>query len=402
MALYVHNTLLKQMCRAVKLRCFSSRSNDLKRTCLYDFHISEGAKMVPFAGWEMPVKYKSGINEEHLHVRKAVGIFDVSHMLQTRIDGKDRNQYMESMVVGDIQGLKDNQGTLTVFTNKNGGIGDDLIVNNVSLGYLYVVSNAGCSEKDFAYMKSREADFQKSGADVKLSTIDTGLVAVQGPEMTAVLQPGVDFDLKKLPFMTTIEGTVFGVEGCRVTRCGYTGEDGVEISIPADRATKVVSALLSSSKAQVKMIGLGARDSLRLEAGLCLYGSDIDETTTPVEANLTWLVGKSRRSLADFPGANIILEQIKSKPGKRRVGFVSSGAPVRGHSVIYSEDGSKVIGQTTSGCPSPSLKVNISMGYVETAFAKNGTKVKIEVRQKLVDAEVTKMPFVPSNYYIPK
>ncbi|CAG5128287.1 unnamed protein product [Candidula unifasciata] len=400
MAHFIKCNLLQQLRRAADLRYFGSKSDSLKRTCLYDFHISEGAKMVPFAGWEMPVQYKSGISEEHLHVRKSVGIFDVSHMLQTRVDGAHRKRFMESMVVGDIEGLKENQGTLTVFTNENGGILDDLIVSNASSGYLYVVSNAGCADKDFAHMK--KLIFQKSGADIRLSVIDTALVAVQGPQMTTVLQPGLDFDLRDLPFMTTTEATVFGVKGCRVTRCGYTGEDGVEISIPTSNAVNIVSALLSSTKASVKMIGLGARDSLRLEAGLCLYGSDIDEITTPVEAGLTWLVGKTRRTKADFPGAKVILEQIKSKPKKRRVGFISSGAPVRGHSKIYTDDGSKVIGETTSGCPSPSLKVNISMGYVETDFSKNGTKVKIEVRQKLLDAEVAKMPFVPSNYYIPK
>ncbi|BFZ10393.1 hypothetical protein BsWGS_13432 [Bradybaena similaris] len=402
MAHFIKRHLLQQIHKAANVRCFVSKSSSLKRTCLYDFHISEGAKIVSFAGWEMPVQYRSGISEEHLHVRKSVGIFDVSHMLQTRVDGADRKRFMESMVVADIEGLKENQGTLTVFTNENGGILDDLIVNNASGGYLYVVSNAGCADKDFAYMKLREADFQKSGADVKLSVIDTALVAVQGPEMATVLQPGVNFDLKELAFMTTTEATVFGVKGCRVTRCGYTGEDGVEISIPTSSAVNIVSTLLSSTKASVKMIGLGARDSLRLEAGLCLYGSDIDETTTPVEAGLTWLIGKTRRTKADFPGAKVILEQIKLKPKQRRVGLISSGAPVRGHSKIYADDGSKVVGETTSGCPSPSLKLNVSMGYVETDFSRNGTKVKIEVRQKLLDAEVTKMPFVQSNYYIPK
>ncbi|GFO43960.1 aminomethyltransferase [Plakobranchus ocellatus] len=379
-----------------------SQNADLKRTALYDFHLSQGAKMVPFAGWEMPVQYKSGISEEHLHVREHVGIFDVSHMLQTRVVGKDRKAFMESMVVTDIEGLKDNQGTLTVFTNDQGGILDDLIINNTDKDFLYVVSNAGCADTDLAHMKANEAKFQESGKDVKLSVIDTSLVAVQGPGMVSVLQPGLDFDLKTLPFMTTTEGKVFGVEGCRITRCGYTGEDGVEISVPHSGAEKVLTSLLSSSQDSVKMIGLGARDSLRLEAGLCLYGNDIDATTTPIEGNLTWLVSKSRRPKLDFPGAQIIVDQIKNKPSKRRVGFVSSGAPIRGHAKIFSEDGSELIGETTSGCPSPSLKMNVSMGYVKTPFSKNGTKVKIEVRKKMIDAEVSKMPFVPSKYYILK
>ncbi|XP_005100569.1 aminomethyltransferase, mitochondrial [Aplysia californica] len=398
----ITNRTLLQLYRNAFSRTFSSQVESLKRTCLYDFHLSQGAKMVPFAGWEMPVQYKSGISEEHLQVRKSVGIFDVSHMLQTRVDGNDRKSYMESLVVTDIEGLKDNQGTLTVFTNEQGGILDDLIVNNIDDGHLYVVSNAGCSDQDFALMKARESEFQAAGRDVKLSPIDNALIAVQGPEVISVLQPGVDFDLTTLPFMTTTSATVFGVKGCRVTRCGYTGEDGVEISIPKTDAESIVSSLLSSSHASVRLIGLGARDSLRLEAGLCLYGNDIDQTTSPIEASLTWLVSKTRRPKADFPGASIILDQIKAKPSRRRVGFISSGVPVRGGSKIYTEDGSEVIGETTSGCPSPSLKVNVSMGYVKTPFVKNGTKVKIQVRQKMLDAQVSKMPFVPSRYYIPK
>ncbi|KAI8726312.1 aminomethyltransferase, mitochondrial-like isoform X1 [Biomphalaria glabrata] len=387
--------------KTIKSNRFSSKAGELKRTCLYDFHVAEGAKIVPFAGWEMPVQYKSGIIKEHLHVRKEVGIFDVSHMLQTRVDGKDRKKFMESLVVLDVEDLKPNQGSLTVFTNEKGGIIDDLIVSNTSEGYLYVVSNAGCADKDMAHMKAKEAEFQKNGLDVKLTTIETALLAVQGPSMKKVLQPGLDFDLNSLPFMTTISAKVFGAEGCRVTRCGYTGEDGVEISIPSNCAVDVLSSLMSSPKAPVQLIGLGARDSLRLEAGLCLYGNDIDETTTPVEANLTWLVSKGRRAKADFPGAEIILQQIKSKPTKRRVGFTSTGIPVRGHAKIYSQDGKELIGEVTSGCPSPSLNINVSMGYVKTAYAKNGTKVKIEVRQKMIDADVTKLPFVPSNYFIP-
>jgi len=383
-------------------RSTSNQVDKLQRTCLYDFHISHGAKMVPFAGWKMPVQYKSGIKEEHLHVRKSVGIFDVSHMLQTSVDGKDSIQYMESMVVTDIAGLKNNQGTLTVFTNESGGILDDLIVNKINDNHLYVVSNAGCAEQDLALMKDTETKYQKEGKDVKLEVIDNALIAVQGPKMASVLQPGVDFDLQNLPFMTTMSAAVFGVEGCQVTRCGYTGEDGVEISIPKEGAESVVSSLLSASEASVKLIGLGARDSLRLEAGLCLYGSDIDENTTPVEAALTWLVSKSRRPKANFPGASIIIDQIKKKPSRRRVGFVSSGMPVRGGAKIFTEDGSEEIGEITSGVPSPSLNKNVSMGYIKTPLSKNGTKVKIQVRQKMLDSVVTKMPFVPSGYYFLK
>jgi len=201
--------------------------------------------------------------------------------------------------------------------------------------------------------------------------------------------------------MTSRPATICGVENCRITRCGYTGEDGVEISIPGDRTEEVAEALLAEESGEIKMAGLGARDSLRLEAGLCLYGNDIDESTTPIEAGLAWLIGKRRREAADFPGAKMILQQIKDKPNRRRVGFVSRGPPARGHTPILDEAGSK-IGEVTSGCPSPSLKYNVAMGYVSTPHAKNGTKVKFEIRKNLVDAEVTKMPFIPSHYYTGK
>ncbi|KAK3101612.1 hypothetical protein FSP39_004844, partial [Pinctada imbricata] len=375
---------------------------DLKRTVLYDFHVNHGGKMVPFAGWEMPVQYKEGISTSHLHVRSAAGLFDVSHMLQTRIHGKDRISFIESLIVGDIESLKDNQGTLSVFTNENGGILDDLIVNKTDEGYLYVVSNAGCMDKDLQNMQKRELECKKKGMDVEVEVLCNGLLALQGPAMVRVLQEGVDFDLSRLPFMTNKVMDVFGIPGCRVTRCGYTGEDGVEISVDSDKTESLAEALINSKQGEVHLTGLGARDSLRLEAGLCLYGNDIDENTSPVEASLTWTIGKRRKELANFPGASVILNQIKNKPSRRRVGFLSQGPPVRGHTKIYDESGSEVIGEVTSGCPSPSLKQNVSMGYVKLPYTKNGTKVKFEVRKKMVDGVVTKMPFVPSNYFIPK
>ncbi|PVD24324.1 hypothetical protein C0Q70_14804 [Pomacea canaliculata] len=392
--------LLLRNVSANLITCRKLTGQALNRTCLYDFHVSRGAKVVPFAGWEMPVQYQTSITEEHLQVRNSVGIFDVSHMLQTHVTGKDRVEYMESLVVGDIRGLKENTGTLTVFTNDKGGICDDLIVSNTSDGFLYVVSNAGCIDSDWALMSSTAEKFQKNGKDVQIGRNTNALIAVQGPRMKEIVQPVVNFDLSSLPFMSTHVGEVCGVHNCRITRCGYTGEDG--ISIPSVAVVDILEVLLSSQKASVKMIGLGARDSLRLEAGLCLYGSDIDETTTPVEASLTWLIGKPRRTRADFPGAKIILEQIASKPSRRRVGFISTGPPARSGADIYDESGSKLIGKVTSGCPSPSLKKNVAMGYVSTDSAKNGTKVKFEIRKKLFDAEVTKMPFVPTGYYFTK
>lgn len=373
-----------------------------KRTCLYDFHVENGGKMVDFAGWEMPVQYKDSITESHLNVRSNAGIFDVSHMLQTKISGNDAIEFMESLVVGDIAGLKENHGTLSVFTNERGGIIDDLIINKTKEGYLYVVSNAGCSHKDLPLMQNRAEVIRKEGKDVAVEVICNGLLALQGPAMVKVLQPGLDFHLSELPFMTTTSTTVYGIPGCQVTRCGYTGEDGVEISVPSERAVELCQVLMSSKLADVRLAGLGARDSLRLEAGMCLYGNDLEEDITPGQASLTWLIGKRRKETKGFPGADLILEEIKNKPAKRRVGFLSKGPPARGHTPIYDETGEKEIGTVTSGCPSPSLKQNIAMGYVQSAYFKSGTNVKFLLRKKMVDAVVSKMPFVPSHYYTGK
>ncbi|CAL8259752.1 unnamed protein product [Gadus morhua 'NCC'] len=374
----------------------STSEAPLKQTVLYDFHRSQGGKMVGFAGWSMPVQYKDSHIASHMHTREHCSIFDVSHMLQSKVHGKDRIKFMESMVVADIAELQDNQGTLTLFTNEKGGIIDDLIVTKTDQNYLYVVSNAGCADKDSALMKSRLAEFKAAGADVDLEFLDQALIAVQGPSMARVLQSGMKEDLSKLTFMTSALATVFGVPDCRVTRCGYTGEDGVEISVPLSRVVELTEKLLANS--EVRLAGLGARDSLRLEAGLCLYGNDIDDTTTPVEATLVWTIGKRRRQARDFPGADVIVPQIKAKTARKRVGLVSTGPPVRPHTPILGPDG-KVIGEVTSGCPSPCMKKNVAMGYVEAAFAKNGTAVQVEVRKKAVPAVISKMPFVPTNYY---
>ncbi|XP_043564457.1 aminomethyltransferase, mitochondrial isoform X1 [Chiloscyllium plagiosum] len=374
-------------------------TESLKKTVLYEFHRNNGARMVEFAGWSMPVQYKESHISSHLHTRQHCSLFDVSHMLQSKVMGKDRVKFMESLIVGDIAELKDNQGTLSLFTNEKGGIKDDLIVTRTSDEYLYIVSNAGCADKDSAHMKERLAEFRAAGNDADLEFLEAGLIALQGPSAAQVLQEGVSDDLQKLPFMWSAMMTVFGVPGCRVTRCGYTGEDGVEISVPIERTVELAESLLKNS--EVKLAGLGSRDSLRLEAGLCLYGNDIDETTTPVEATLLWTIGKRRRAAADFPGAGIILRQIKEKTKRKRVGLMSAGPPVRQHTPILNLDG-KVIGEVTSGCPSPCLKQNIAMGYVDTEYSKPGTPIKVEVRKKIVDATVSKMPFVPSKYYTVK
>ncbi|KAJ8257534.1 hypothetical protein GJAV_G00186620 [Gymnothorax javanicus] len=374
----------------------SGSESTLKKTELFEFHQQQGGKMVEFAGWSMPVQYKDSHINSHMHTRKHCSIFDVSHMLQSKIHGKDRVKFMESLIVGDVAELKDNQGTLSLFTNEKGGIMDDLIVTKTDQGYLYVVSNAGCADKDSAHMETKLKEFKAAGHDADLEYLEESLIALQGPSMARVLQPGLSDDLNKLTFMTSILTSVFGIQGCRVTRCGYTGEDGVEISVPRSGVVELVERLLANS--EVRLAGLGARDSLRLEAGLCLYGNDIDETTTPVEATLVWTIGKRRRQTKDFPGAEIIIPQIKAKTKRKRVGLVSTGPPVRQHTPILNPEGLK-IGEVTSGCPSPCLKQNIAMGYVEAAFSKMGTPLLVEVRKKKVNAVVSKMPFVPTNYY---
>ncbi|KTF93962.1 hypothetical protein cypCar_00010294 [Cyprinus carpio] len=372
----------------------------LKKTPLYEFHRAQGGKMVEFAGWSMPVQYKDSHINSHMHTRQHCSIFDVSHMLQTKVYGRDRVKFIESLIVGDIAELKDNQGTLSLFTNTKGGIMDDLIVTKTDQGYLYVVSNAGCADKDSAHMQASTArlqEFKAAGHDVDLEFMEESLIALQGPSMAQVLQKGVGDDLRKLTFMTSVLTPVFGIQGCRVTRCGYTGEDGVEISVPSGDVVSLTEKLLADS--EVKLAGLGARDSLRLEAGLCLYGNDIDETTTPVEASLVWTIGKRRRQAQDFLGADIIVPQIKAKTQRKRVGLISTGPPVRQHTPILSSDG-RVIGEVTSGCPSPCLKQNVAMGYVEAGFSKVGTSIQVEVRKKAVPAVVSKMPFVPTKYYM--
>ncbi|XP_041130679.1 aminomethyltransferase, mitochondrial-like [Polyodon spathula] len=374
----------------------STAEGALKKTALYEFHRAHGGKMVEFAGWSMPVQYKDSHIASHLHTRQHCSIFDVSHMLQSKVHGKDRVKFIESLIVGDVAELKDNQGTLSLFTNEKGGIMDDLIVTKTSLGYLYIVSNAGCADKDSAHMQAKLKEFKAAGHDAELEFLDYSLIALQGPEMARVLQAGVSDDLRKLTFMTSTMATVFGIAECRVTRCGYTGEDGVEISVPSQHAVQLTETLLKDSA--VKMSGLGARDSLRLEAGLCLYGNDIDESTTPVEASLVWTIGKRRRKALDFPGASVVVSQIKEKTRRKRVGLVSTGPPVRQHTPILSPEG-RVIGEVTSGCPSPCLKQNVAMGYVEAEFSKLGTSIKVEVRKKVVDAVVSKMPFFPTRYY---
>ncbi|XP_038207151.1 aminomethyltransferase, mitochondrial [Zerene cesonia] len=387
----------------INARAYSDVSKHALKTSLYGLHERYGGKIVDFAGFLLPVQYSDmSVSVSHLFTRSNASIFDVSHMLQTNVHGKDSIDWFESLCPVDLKGMADGTSSLTVFLNDKGGIIDDLIVTRVNENQLYIVSNAGRLDVDKKHMQETSEIYRKKNKDVVVDFYDVSqraLIAVQGPKAAQNLQPLTNIRLEDLTFMTSRIGSVAGVE-CRITRCGYTGEDGVEISIPAAKADEVTEALLQSK--DVKLAGLGARDSLRLEAGLCLYGNDINERVTPVEANLTWLIAKRRRGEANFPGADIILRQIREGVSKRRVGIrLESGAPARKGAVLKNVNG-EVIGNITSGCPSPSLGGNVAMGYILEPFKKVGTELKVNVRNKDINCAVAKMPFVPSKYYIKK
>ncbi|XP_065067214.1 aminomethyltransferase, mitochondrial-like [Rhopilema esculentum] len=391
------NGCVSKSIKSLRWRRSLTEQAELQKTSLYDFHLEHGGKMVPFAGYSMPVQYKLGIVQSHLHTREKASLFDVSHMLQFKIFGRDRIKCFEQLVVADVEGLSDNTGGLSLFTNENGGIRDDCIINRLE-DCLYIVSNAGCAEK-IRPLVENHVNNAKKDMDVAIEFLDDkSLLALQGPEAAKVLQNGVSADLSSLKFMNSFTSDIFSIPGCRITRCGYTGEDGFEISVSSDKAVALAEAFLDSGKEVVELAGLGARDSLRLEAGLCLYGNDIDEETTPVEATLVWTIGKRRRTLKDFPGAKIILDQIKAKPKMKRVGLLSSGPPARGGTKVFNEEG-KEIGYVTSGCPSPSLKKNVAMAYVPLGQSKIGTKMILKVYKKEIPTEVVKMPFLAANYY---
>lgn len=359
----------------------------LKSTPLHALHLRLGARMVPFAGYDMPVQYPAGILAEHNHVRAAAGLFDVSHMGQVVLRGPDPARALEALVPGDLLALKPGQMRYTQFTNAAGGILDDLMVTRRD-GDLFVVVNAACKEADIAHMRAGLA-----GCEVEYLA-DRALLALQGPQAVAVLSrlaPGVE----GLTFMT---GGAFRVDGvdCFVTRSGYTGEDGFEISVPAGRAEALAERLLADPA--VKPIGLGARDSLRLEAGLCLYGHDIDTTTSPVEAGLLWSISKRRREEGGFPGAGRIQDEIRNGPGRRLVGIRAEGRqPAREETPVLDPAGATV-GKLTSGGFGPTVGGPVAMGYVPTALAAVDTALLLSVRGKSIAARVAKMPFVQKRY----
>lgn len=369
----------------------------LKRTPLYDLHQELGAKMVPFAGYAMPVQYGLGVMKEHLHCRAAAGLFDVSHMGQVILRGESYEAVaaaFEALVPMDVLGLAKDKQRYGLFTNENGGIDDDLMFANRG-DHLFVVVNAACKDDDIARMKA---------ALEPMVTVEeiTGraLIALQGPSAEAALarlNPAV----ADMVFMDVANNELAGAE-CWISRSGYTGEDGYEISVPEAAADQLCRELLAMD--EVEAIGLGARDSLRLEAGLCLYGNDIDVSTSPIEAALTWAIQKVRRAggarEGGFPGASHILGSLAEGVARKRVGLLPQGrAPMRAGTPIYANaEGGELIGEVTSGGFGPSVEGPVAMGYVGTAYAAIGTELFGEVRGKRMPLTVAKMPLVPANF----
>jgi aminomethyltransferase len=369
-----------------------SPDQPLRRTPLHALHVELGGKMVPFAGYDMPVQFPTGILTEHLHARAAAGLFDVSHMGQVRLTGKAGQspaRAIESLVPADIQSLAPGQMRYTQFTNESGGILDDLMVANTG-DHLMLVVNASCKEADAAHLRRH---LSTSCEIEELST--RALIALQGPKAADVLGRLAP-QCRTMPFMSAAFLAIDGVTSY-VTRSGYTGEDGYEISMPGDSADRLTRRLLTEP--EVKPVGLGARDSLRLEAGLCLYGNDIDQATTPVEAALVWSIGKRRRSEGGFIGADVILRQLAEGAMRRLVGIRPEGrAPVRAHAEIQDMSGHR-IGEITSGGFGPTANAPVAMGYVTAANAAPGTRLQVVVRDKPLPAAVTKLPFVPHRYF---
>ncbi|KAF4610782.1 hypothetical protein D9613_007251 [Agrocybe pediades] len=376
-------------------RSYASSSEALKRTGLYDFHVENGAKMVPFAGYSMPLSYGDvGQVASHNHVRKSVGIFDVGHMVQSNFRGKTATQFLEWLTPSSLSSLKPYGSTLSVLLNENGGIIDDTIITKHASDAFYVVTNAGRRDADLAWFsqKLKEWNDSERGREgpVEHEVLENwGLLALQGNNFSAALTCNPSTD--NHPFVP-IEGF-----NLHVARGGYTGEDGFEISIPPSHTVEVAKLL---SKSPVQLIGLGARDSLRLEAGMCLYGNDLDETTTPVEAGLSWVIGKDRREKGGFIGAETVQKQLKEGTSRRRVGLIVEGAPARqGAKIFAPTTEQEEIGVVTSGIPSPTVGKNIAMGYVKSGWHKKGTEIQVEVRKQLRKAVITPMPFTKTNYW---
>ena len=379
-----------------------NQQSSILTTPLHDLLVELGGKMVPFAGYDMPVQFPGGIIKEHQHTRSHAGLFDVSHMGQLIVSGPNASRQLERLVPVDLEALAVNQQTYTVFTTEEGGIKDDLIITRFGDDEFFLVVNAACKAQDTAHLRKQLSD------DVKVETLASrALLALQGPtarDVLAELAPRTS----ELVFMHGCAAQISGVE-CYVTRSGYTGEDGFEISVPGAEADSIARLLLSYD--EVEPIGLGARDSLRLEAGLCLYGHDMDETTSPIEATLLFSISKSRRpggiKAGGFIGAENVLSHFEKGVARKRRGLLVQGRiPVREGAELVDMDGQVVgdaegdaIGEVTSGGFGPTLQSPIALGYVATRSSEFGTELFALVRGKKVPVTVTKTPFIPQRYF---
>lgn len=367
---------------------------DCKQTALFDIHAQNGAKIVPFAGYQMPLQYEMGIAKEHLYCREKVGLFDVSHMGQAELISENFEtsaEALERIVPGDLLSLRPGRLRYTVLLNEKGGIEDDLMVTHRirddGSSVLGLVVNAARKSHDYAYISA----FLEEDVELKIND-ECALIALQGPDAEKIMAIWCA-EAVSMPYMNEISTTFFDIP-CRVSRSGYTGEDGFEISVPEKQVERLVTMLLSHD--DVKLIGLGARDSLRLEAGFCLYGHDINEEISPVEANLSWIIGKRRKRDGGFLGDALIINELENGPQKRRVGLlpVTRSAPAREGAEIFDQEGKK-IGAVTSGGFGPTLNGPIAMGYVKSQYSSLGTKVEIEIRGKRYEWRVTDLPFTP-------
>ena len=361
---------------------------ETQKTALYNYHKTLGAKFVPFAGYEMPIQYKEGVIKEHISTRSFAGFFDVSHMGQFFLEGDlSLEKSLEKIIPADLSALKLNQSKYSFLLNDNGGVIDDLIITRINRGF-NIILNASCKENDIKQISK----YLNSSHKYFLNT-DLSLIALQGPESAMILSsiiPGVE----KLKFMN---GNYFNFSEIKlyITRSGYTGEDGFEISIPNSKVEDLIKFLIEK---KVKPIGLGARDTVRLEAGLCLYGHDLNEKINPIEANLKWAIAKKRREEGGFNGWMKIIKNIENGSSKLRVGILPEGKIIaREGTKIFSID-EKEIGIITSGTFGPSVKASVAMGYINSNFSSADTKIKIEVRGKKYNAKVSNLPFYKKSY----
>ena len=361
---------------------------NIQKTALYNFHKNLGAKFVPFAGYEMPVQYTEGVVKEHISTRTYAGFFDVSHMGQFFLEGDNSlEKALEKIIPADLKSLKLNQSKYSFLLNDNGGIIDDLIITRTKNGFC-IILNAACKDNDVKQISKYLESNHKYFLDSKLS-----LIALQGPKSVEILEkflPGVS----NLKFMN---GNSFKFEDIfiYVTRSGYTGEDGFEISIPNVKVERLINLLVEN---QVKPIGLGARDTLRLEAGLCLYGHDLNEEINPIEANLKWAIAKKRREEGGFNGWKKIKDTLDKGCSRLRVGILPESRIIAREGTKIFSDVGKEIGKITSGSFGPSVNASVAMGYINSDFSKVGSKIKLEIRGKKYDAKVSQLPFYKKNY----